>query len=325
MIFMSLFETVAHLFHPRKSNNQRPRIIHPEGYLLFFFILTSFSIAIHQLSPWIFSRRAGGILGYSSTITQQKVIDQTNALRRREGLTDLQFNEYLSQAALAKARDMFRDQYWSHYSPSGKSPWEFIKASNYTYSVAGENLARDFLQTEDMMTAWMNSPTHRENIVNPRYQDIGIAVVNGELNGVETTLVVQMFGTQLNPGGPIADVDDKAENIEVEQIPVPKVSIVADNTIITESRDLNAANGGVLALTIESLSLPKNSLLYSPLHVTKALSLAVIMIIVSVLTYDFVIVNNRKTVRFVGKNFAHIALFITISFLILFFKSGNVM
>lgn len=316
-----LSEAIAHLFHPRLSNNHRAKILHPDGFLLLFLIITIASFSINRLTPLLGSN--GGVLGYSSTITIQKVIEETNAERAKSGLPALVLNQQLNQAAEAKARDMFDEQYWAHYSPSGKSPWEFMKAAQYTYYVAGENLARDFLQTDDMMTAWMNSPTHRENIVNPKYQEIGIAVLDGVLNGSETTLVVQMFGSQLSAIGS-SEVDNRAERIEIEQVPIPEIGDARQSPSFGLSNQAVLTPRSVLALSLEQITLPRHSPLLSPLHISKALFLAIIIMIVSVLLYDFVIVTNRKTVRFVGKNFGHIALFLTVSFLILFFKSGTI-
>lgn len=314
----SLLDTLAHLLHPRTSNNHRPRIIHPEGYLLLFLVVSVAAIGI-QLLPRLPNQAA--ILGYSSTITSDKVIDSTNQERQKMGLQELLENDQLSRAAQAKANDMLEKQYWSHYSPTGKSPWEFLKSEDYTYFVAGENLARDFMQTEDMIKAWMNSPTHRENIVNPKYREIGIAVVNGTLNGTETTLVVQMFGTPLS-GAADSLIDEEAQQIAIEQVPFPEEAEFNNQEILAGSQ---TDQSSVLALSLQNLALPSHSPLLSPLYLLKAVFLAVIMLVVSVLTYDFVIVNNRQTVRFVGKNFAHIALFLTVSFLVLFFKSGTVM
>ena len=268
----------------------------------------------------------GGVLGYSSTITQQKVAEKTNEERRKLGLSELTVNEVLAKAAEDKARDMFQAQYWSHYSPSGKSPWDFMKAEKYVYSVAGENLARDFLETDDMMKAWMNSPTHRENIVNPRYHDIGIAVVNGRLNGVETTLVVQMFGTQLNGSVASAQLGQAGERIEIEEVPIPQQAGILKETFVPDSGEVSPdTTKPILALSLQSLTLNPQSPLLSPLRVLKAIFLAIIILVLSVLVYDFVIAENRQTVRFVGKNFGHIALFLAIFFLVLLFKGGVVL
>jgi hypothetical protein len=94
---------------------------------------------------------------------------------------------------------MFAKNYWSHFAPDGASPWDFINGSGYRYEYAGENLAKNFLFSQGVVDAWMNSPTHRENILKKNYTEVGYAIVNGVMNGEETTLVVQMFGTPLSP------------------------------------------------------------------------------------------------------------------------------
>jgi hypothetical protein len=93
---------------------------------------------------------------------------------------------------------MFRRNYWSHYGPDGTTPWSFILDAGYRYEYAGENLAKNFLFSQGVIDGWMQSPSHRENILRPEYTDIGLAIVNGTLNGEETTLVVQTFAKPLN-------------------------------------------------------------------------------------------------------------------------------
>lgn len=122
-------------------------------------------------------------------------ISLTNEERIDHGLTPLQSNRTLEKAALAKANDMLENQYFDHISPTGTTPWVFIKESGYRYNYAGENLAIDFSNLEDTHQAWMKSPTHRANILEPHYRDIGIATITGEFQGRTTTITVQMFGS----------------------------------------------------------------------------------------------------------------------------------
>ncbi len=124
----------------------------------------------------------------------EEVISLLNEHRGKEGLEPLNSNEKLTQAAMDKARDMIENDYWSHHSPSGESPWEFVRDNDYKLSMAGENLARGFDDVEKMSEALLNSPKHRENILEPKYEDVGIAVVDGVMDGKEVTLVVQLFG-----------------------------------------------------------------------------------------------------------------------------------
>jgi len=134
-------------------------------------------------------------LAWAADIVPAKVIQLANDDRRAAGLTDLQENEKLSRAADQKALDMLTNDYFAHTSPKGITPWKWIEKEGYDYNFAGENLAMDFTAAEKMNQAWLASPTHRANILSDRYTDIGVAAENGLINGHETTVVVQMFGS----------------------------------------------------------------------------------------------------------------------------------
>jgi hypothetical protein len=131
----------------------------------------------------------------ASDITIEKVIDLTNISRGESGENVLKANLKLSQAAEEKAEDMIANNYFAHTSPAGKTPWSWIQKEGYDYVYAGENLAMDFQTAEKMENAWMTSPTHRANILNQNYQEIGAAVKEGIINGHETILAVVMFGS----------------------------------------------------------------------------------------------------------------------------------
>jgi len=151
-----------------------------------------FVLAITSASLYILS--AAGETS-ASDITTNKVIELTNASRAGASETNLSLNEKLSRAAEAKADDMIAKNYFSHTSPGGVTPWKWIDGEGYDYSYAGENLAMDFQSAEKMEDAWMKSPTHRANILNEKYKDIGVAVKSGKINGSETILAVVMFGS----------------------------------------------------------------------------------------------------------------------------------
>lgn len=303
-----LHHVLAHLFTPRHTNNHRPRIIHPEGFLVLTVIALGFFISVRTVT-----QPFRGILGYSSSITPTRVVELTNAQRINEGLSPLVLDPKLTAAAAAKAADMFNKQYWAHVSPDGITPWVFIKNSGYHYSVAGENLARDFGDTEGVVNAWMNSPTHRANILQSKYQDIGVAVVNGVLNNVETTLVVQEFGAKKNV---IAQIPQNAVQQEEKAAP----AVPASPPPLQEQTSEVLAQETVYARpSTEPLSM---SPLFSPLQLSKAFFLGMLFLLLAVLFYDMIIAHHRNTVRIVGKNIAHIALFLTVTFLVVFFKGG---
>lgn len=176
---------MKNLFIPTKQNNYKP-------YLLRKVCLVIYTIILVVVNSF------GGIFGISqvsaSSITSANIIALTNQERSSAGLNILNSNSQLAQAAMAKAQNMFDEQYWDHFGPNGETPWQFIIAAGYSYVYAGENLAKGFRTAEGVVEAWMASPTHKENIVSINYKDIGVAVMEGELLGKQTILVVQMFG-----------------------------------------------------------------------------------------------------------------------------------
>jgi hypothetical protein len=134
---------------------------------------------------------------YSSSITSQNIVELTNATRRNLNLDKLIVSNKLSQAAQAKADDMMQSQYFSHNTPSGLTPWEWFKKVGYQYKYAGENLAVHYNQADDVEDGWLASPSHRANIVNPHYTEIGVGVSTGLFEGAQSYIVVQLFGRPL--------------------------------------------------------------------------------------------------------------------------------
>lgn len=130
--------------------------------------------------------------------TSDQVIVAVNEERKKAGLEPLIINEQLMQAAQMKAEDMNNKNYFSHISPVDGTKWsDFIKKSGYEYSIAGENLANGFTEVGAMVKAWMNSPSHRENILNTSVRETGVSVLSGKLNNYPTIFVVQVFGKQM--------------------------------------------------------------------------------------------------------------------------------
>lgn len=332
-------QTLKHIFHPQRSNNHRPKFLHPKP----LFFLSLIAIGFYQLVGLVSTVHPvrGSILGYASNITVGQVVEQTNAQRAGAGLSTLTYNTQLAQAAIAKAQNMFANNYWAHTSPTGLEPWDFIKSAGYTYKIAGENLARDFDSTSPMVDAWMNSPTHRANIMNPRYQETGVAVIDGSLGGIETTLVVQMFGAPSQtsvvqepsvavPARATETVPPAAQQITQSESEVDQEQEEAQQVEITlEEVDaalesIESESEVVLAQTVVPEGQLNRGILYSPTHVLKAFFLSILIVLVSVLIYDAVVAGHKDSVRFVGKNIAHILLFLAVAYLVIAFKGGVV-
>ncbi len=311
-----LIEHLAHLFIPRRSNNHRPKLLHPDSFIYLAFVAVGFFAFIQTVM--FFPSLQNKVLGFDSNITVEKVVQGTNEERMKQGLKPVVINQKLSAAALSKAQDMLDNQYWSHTSPDGTEPWDFIKNSDYTYKVAGENLARDFHTTNEMVRAWMASPTHKANILNEKYEEIGIAVIDGKLEGFETTLVVQMFGT---PQVAQANTDPKNSKLgragasDTDYQPV---------FAIDQSGESQTKGSSVLAGAMVPIGDISQSPLFTPLKLTKAFFLGVIMMIVMTLVYDSFVIGHRKTMRLVGQNLGHIILFSCVAFLLIFFKGGMI-
>ncbi len=135
----------------------------------------------------------------SGTLTQSEVIRLTNVERNKYGLASLKENSKLDLSAKAKAEDMILRQYFEHESPTGEKVSDLVERTGYEFIILGENLAMgNFEDDNDLVQAWMNSPGHRENILNPNYKEIGISVIKGMFESKEVWMAVQHFGSSLS-------------------------------------------------------------------------------------------------------------------------------
>ncbi len=118
------------------------------------------------------------LLDSTPLFSREDIVSQTNALRSALKLNQLKENSVLDAAAAQKLQDMINNQYFAHTSPAGITPWHWIDISNYSYTYAGENLAIGFSTAKDTVDAWDKSPAHRDNLLNTKYKDIGVAVAS---------------------------------------------------------------------------------------------------------------------------------------------------
>ena len=292
----------SHFFIPQKNNNFRATIL-KNGFLALLLGI----YLLNQAFIKYLSLTKPGVLGYSSEITAQKVFDQTNQQRTTLGLKPLTYNSLLSQSATKKAEDMFANNYWAHNSPSGTTPWDFFKSVGYQYSVAGENLARDFYDTDSLMKAWMNSPTHKANIINQKYQEIGIGVVNGTLGGIKTTLVVQHFGT------PIVAITQSKKTQEVKNTNTEDIVINDEQNKIVDA----------VAANPESQVLSQSQQKYiNPLTINKIFGFIIFGLIIIVLFVDGYITLKHGIHRLTGSTVGHIGFLVVILLFILYQQQG---
>lgn len=303
LLLKKIGKSSFNLYFPHEGNNFKARILHPSG---FFFIKVGL-IALQLAMQFLILSPFPNILGYAANISVDEVIRLTNEKRAENGLAPLKQNQVLSTAAAEKGKDMLKQDYWAHVAPDGTEPWFFFKQGGYTYRYAGENLARDFSDAASAVEAWMASETHRENILSSKYKDIGIGVVEGDLNGVDTTIIVQFLGTRLTDTLPLE----------------PVAGVGATSAAITASPSPTATPAPVAEAKNTPAS--KSPVLISPFVTTKGISVAVVVMLLVVLAIDSYITTRRKIRRIGGRVYAHIAFLGMILTIILILKAGEVL
>ncbi len=259
---------LRHYFIPHESNNYKAKSLHYSA-IAFYIVL----LLLMQGSRGFVRRLDPRILGYATNITLERILELVNGKRLEINLRPLVLSPELSTAANQKAGDMFDKNYWAHISPTGITPWYFITQAGYEYVYAGENLAKSFDTADDVVEAWMNSPTHRANILKPEYTEIGLAVMNGKLSGEETTLVVQEFGTKT------------------------KETATTEGTQLGETvPESPSALSGIIEKTDKPLI---------PFKLTKTFSFLLAEFLLIVLFIDSIFIVKNKTYRVSGHSLAH--------------------
>ncbi len=290
---------LKHFFIPHSDTHHKAHLISPVGLFVWVALFM-----IMQVSLNLINTVRPGILGVHATIDQKEIIRLVNIEREKKGLGPLKENDNLNVAAYKKGQNMFEEQYWAHYSPSGKDPWGFITGSGYKYSYAGENLARNFSNANDAVVAWMNSPTHRDNILNSKYQDIGISVVQGTLNGEQTTIIVQEFGTPVSytASNPFQRI---LSNNDVEPEVLAEVES-SDTAVLVEETPIPVVARGEYIPPAPSEILPSNPI--NPFRLYQTVGFGIVGVIAVLLFVDLVVMRRRGIFRPVGHHVAHLAL-----------------
>lgn len=122
------------------------------------------------------------------------IVELSNKQRELLSAQPLAINTDLMNAAQAKAENMAKNQYFSHNLPDGNPPWKFITDTGYSYLEAGENLAMTNQTDDSVVSGWMNSPAHRDNVLNKNFTDTGIGVAYyGSYEGYKNAFVIVAF------------------------------------------------------------------------------------------------------------------------------------
>ena len=273
------------------------------GYVIIFFLTITGFYFIRSTAPQI--------LG-TAQYTAEQIIELTNIKRAEEGLAPLTTNTLLIQAAQAKANDMISNSYWAHFSPQGKSPWNFVTTAGYKYIYAGENLARDFNDPQSVINAWMVSPTHRSNLLDKNFKEIGVAVSSGNLTGREGVLVVQMFGSTLSQVPTEAETQGEVKETE----PVPTAEIARLGTL-----DLQAQ----IAPTTASTSSGSATVLASrQFSISKMIGFALVGFVFILFVVEVAVASKKSHLSIKSSTLAHLGLLGLVLFALWYAVQGSV-
>jgi NADH:ubiquinone oxidoreductase subunit 3 (subunit A) len=201
-------------FIPHPGNDNRPHILRPRTVAFIFIVMLVAESAFVFSSTYVMPRSK--LFGL---IEATALVNETNQQRTANGDSALQVSSLLQQAAQDKANDMAANSYFAHTSPAGITPWDWFTKVGYSFSYAGENLAVDFSNSQDVTNAWMNSPEHRANILNGDFTQIGMATAQGALDGQPAIFVVEEFGTPAATA-PLAFVNTAAAATVTNPAPV---------------------------------------------------------------------------------------------------------
>ena len=148
-----------------KQNNQW-------GFLALILLQLGFALPI-----FLFSLGGNSQQTKNHNFSAATIIQATNNVRRQHQLPNVRFDPKLQAVAKARAEDIIDSHSFDHYIPDSRTPWEWLEAKHYIYDFAAENLAINYSTTETLLAAWMKSSSHRQNILDARVQEIGVAVV----------------------------------------------------------------------------------------------------------------------------------------------------
>lgn len=299
-------EFLTHLFLPVATNQFRARVLHPQflaGYM-FLLLLPFFIFGMLLVAK-------PGILGISAIFDAEKIIAKTNQARANVGASKLSISPKLTEAAQTKAQDMVTRGYWAHFAPDGKTPWDFIRQSGYNFSAAGENLARDFDSVDPMISAWLASPSHAENLLSANYTEIGIGTAEGVISGKKTTIVVQMFGKPAFI--PVAAVQPK---------PVQAQTTLIGQTVKAEVQQLAQKTQNPEFIDVQKLVKPTIVNYFIP---AKTMSLAVIALVAVLFALDLVFAKISKVTITRGHAIFHLMILTVVLFAVWYSNSGLIL
>ncbi len=177
-------------FVPHAGNRYKPHLIRRWGLLVAVLVVLGAQGLYNYQTTGQFR-----VLSYATNVSAGDLLSLTNQQRSSNGSGQLTYSPKLGSAAQAKANHMIANNYWAHVAPDGTTPWDFIAQVGYSYIKAGENLAYGFASSSGVVNGWMNSPSHRANLLDAKFKNVGFGIANGsKYQGGPNTVVVAMYG-----------------------------------------------------------------------------------------------------------------------------------
>lgn len=269
-------------FIPHEGNGHRPHILRKYATRNIVTIVILLEVATFLLPTLNHINTTGGM---TAEVISAVLADLTNGERQSQNLSTLTVNSVLNKAAQMKANDMAANGYFAHTSPDGKTPWYWLEQAGYNYQYAGENLAINFSDSKDVTNAWMNSPTHKANIVKGNYTEIGTGVASGLYQGRETVFVAQVYANPLPKA---------VEQIQPTKTEVKTIEVIP--SVATTKESANVLGAEVVSNIIQPVKNPTlwQKLIASPRNSTNIILYIVFgIIMIALLLYIFIKRKNH--------------------------------
>lgn len=176
-------------------------------------------------------------------LTKGGIVRETNKKREKNGVASLLGNVVLEEIAQRKLDNMFEKEYFAHTSPSGVGVDNIAEEMGYDFLLIGDNLAKgNYRDDEEVVEAWMDSKGHRRNILDERYEEIGVAVEKGSYQGREVWIAVQVFSmpTSACPGVDselLQRIKGKRNEIDSLQVKIENLKEEIDNAKDTRGEE----------------------------------------------------------------------------------------
>ncbi len=326
-------KTVKKYLIPSEENQYKPHLLRKASLA----VIATLSVAIFALG--VFQNTVFMKSDFLSAVISRVLVDLANENRVENNLNGLTSNPMLEEAARQKAEDMASKGYFAHNSPDGTTPWYWIKNAGYKFAYAGENLAVNFSDSEDVDKAWMNSPGHRANILHSKFTEIGIATARGEYKGKSTVFVVQMFGRPIDGDrigeGTASAVLAQVDTQEPTAVPQSGSSVAvlgeASETVLAESAErivpisptetyIEIENADLFAtpqeeVTVENSASPIEELASQPTRVINTLYLIISGILILSIALAIGIEMKRQHPKIILAGFVLLAFVLTLMYI----------